>query len=189
MFKFSNYSKENKITTKRDPSIVILELEQIITLDLSHYKANNIKSSNHNITYDSGMLNFTSTTLRGISKGSIQISSINQEITINHKIHFIETLSFYFFISLIATFIIPIPFKFFIPIILFSISYLGTTTLAIFRFNSFIKKHLKDTIRNEPLDISKEQISWINNKEKCPACGHKVFESETECSDCNLTLD
>ena len=189
MFKFSSYSKVYKITTKRDPSIVILELEKIITEDLKKYKANNIKSSNHHITFESGMLNFTSTTLRGISKGSFKISSINQEITLNHKIHFIETLFFYIFISLCAMFIVPMPFKLFIPIILFLISYSSTTTLSIFRFNNFIKKIIKESTLNEPLEISKEQLSWINDKDKCPACGNTVSETDTECSDCNLTLD
>jgi len=60
----------------------------------------------------------------------------------------------------------------------------------------FISNELRKIIKNSYLsvfpennsDYSKEQQEWMNNPNKCPACGAYINEYSSKCVNCGLTL-
>lgn len=68
-------------------------------------------------------------------------------------------------------------------IVLFVVVYLLLTVFFSLEMNYLIEENY----RGEKL--TKQQLKWIEDNSRCPACGSKITEFDKECPECNLNLE
>lgn len=122
-----------------------------------------------------------------------QIDIFIDDDKLNIEIHIINLLK----ISLLIVILFPFFSNFSIgKVLLFSGIIISIFYLAnIIYINSFINKFSDFLIEGTEIDkinteeFSEEQMQWINDKNRCSACGAYVKDYYTHCFDCGIKLD
>ena len=61
--------------------------------------------------------------------------------------------------------------------------------ITILRYRKFVKGTIVDWLSQKKTHpISEVQKEWIQNKNKCDACGYSISDTDVECPDCGLRL-
>ncbi len=67
--------------------------------------------------------------------------------------------------------------------LLFILTYIGFKLMEL-RISNIIQL----TVAPKDYELSKEQQQWVNDPDRCPACGEHNVGSKAVCPDCGLTL-
>jgi len=188
--KIIEYNKQQSFKSKRDLEKVKEETINHIYERLNSYKPSSLERKEDHIYFYGGMfrLVWNWNLLIAISKGHISIKK-DDGLSITYKIQFIEIFIYSLIISLISLFIVgDIIAMLTIPVLIFFITYGLNAMITIFRFNKFIKKCIKHILANDPTEISVEQDQWLNDPNRCAACGYPIKPEDIDCPDCGIKL-
>jgi len=178
-----SYTRKFEISNKK---IEIDNLEKKINEISEKYKITEIKKSINKIS-------LISQNTLAFFKFQIDITLEEDNKTLNFEIHIIDLLK----ISLLIVVVIPFFSNFSIgKILLFSGIIILIFYLAnIMYINSFINKFSNFLITGTKFDqlkteeLSEQQKKWMNDKNRCSACGAPVLEYYTHCLDCAIKLN
>jgi len=122
-----------------------------------------------------------------VSSGSITFKND----TLKGKLSFWPLFTMAFFMSLLSVAMLHNDF-------IFLLSTQGLVWLWFYGLNVwargyFFQKNIMGLLKADlPSRLEKappEQEEWIENPDKCPACGHPLNTDDNECPDCGLNLD
>ncbi len=168
----------------------ITGIEFVTNLLVQKIKKQEIKElehNNNNISFKSN-----SSLFGIIYKIKINVFEANGDINIEYEILLDVLLKITLFaVIFIAFFSFISVSKFLIFAGLFIILFYSINLLFI---NSYILKFINDIIGKNLFDfdnsetLSNEQKEWINNPDKCPACGYYIDVFDLYCPDCGLKV-
>ena len=121
---------------------------------------------------------------------SVEFNVTSNEI--NYKIHLEQLLKIILIIIIFAALFSYASLSFFFWFAsLFSVFFYVLNIMVI---NSFINSTFTDILKkykifiNEKESFSEEQKKWLNDKNRCPACGYYLSEIDLSCPECGLHL-
>lgn len=121
----------------------------------------------------------------------IDIEKSEKKLQINYKLNLLEliiiSIFLFVFIPFFSKFSINSFFLFAIIIVL--IFYFGSLMFMIHQLRQYFRALLlKNNIISE-VEINIEQEMWLNNPNKCPACGFDINSNSLFCPDCGIRLN
>ncbi len=121
---------------------------------------------------------------------SFKIAEYKNRIKIVYEFSLIQVFEISLFVIIFAAFAS----KFSVySLLIFSIIFLLIFySVNIFFINNVLRKLIKSSYLSlfpeNKSDYSREQQEWINNPNKCPACGAYINDYTSKCPNCGLTL-
>ncbi|MBI3233678.1 MAG: hypothetical protein HYZ42_06495 [Bacteroidetes bacterium] len=188
--KITEYTKQFSFKTNRNINEVKEETILYIYERLNSSKPSTIERKEDHIYFYGGVFRFVWNwnLLNAISKGHIYLKQ-DHNISITYTIKFTEIFIISFAFSLSSLFIVQgLIAKLTVPLILFFWAYSVNILITIFRFNKFIRKCINNIIKNDSPEISVEQTQWINDPNRCAACGYPIKQEDIDCPDCGIKL-
>ncbi len=122
----------------------------------------------------------------------IKITKANNQLDINYSVNFEKLLRIILILIILIAFFSFVSIKYFLIISgLISILFYGIMFLSIDNLIENIIKESLDEILvpvNSAEKFTEEQLSWINDKNRCSACGEILFEYNLHCPECGIKL-
>jgi hypothetical protein len=192
MISLTEYSNSLSLTINSTDDDLVQDAVEVLKESIKTCNPRTLKQTQDGIFYTSGVMRLVSNMnlLYGISEGEIKIEKKDQTLMVQYVIRFYE---------LIALSVIPavgvlvildsVKEKIIGLLIVFFFCYGAYALITILRYDAFIKKTMKDWLSDrDTVAIDEEQKEWINNINKCDACGHLISSTDTQCPDCGLRL-
>lgn len=136
-------------------------------------------------TFSAPILNFKYTT-------DLKINLKKEELNIDYEVNFESLIRIILIVIILTAFFSFLSVKYFlIASGLISILFFGVSFLTVDNFlENMIKKSIEDIIVDENIveKLSQEQLLWINDENKCSACGEQLSEFDLLCPECGIKL-
>lgn len=183
----------NSLSFKVDPEETLAqEAVQVLVERIRALKPRTIIQTTGKIRYTAGVVrlvwNFN--LLYAISEGEIKVEGKEQTLIVHYVITFYEAAALSVIPAVGALVIVESVIGKVIGLLLVLIvSYGGNILITILRYNRFINSTIKGWLKEKKtIPISEEQKEWMENPDKCDACGHILTTPESICPDCGLSL-
>ncbi len=181
------------VTAKAESALVGHEVVNSVVRRLSDRGASNVERHGHNVTFavfDVAFIVFRKT-INQLRHGVISVVPEGEQVTLHYKVD-IGRQFYLFIIPLVpAVYIYADSGSLIQAMLLCTIAFTALLDLGylIFMFDASVDSALRSTAADmEPVEISAEQKMWINDSNRCPACGYVLKEGDTKCPDCGLSL-
>ncbi len=163
--------------------------EFILTLLLSVLSNDNnfkdLKAQNNTLFFKSrkSLLNF-------FYNVELDINVKKNKIIIDYKINLLEVIIISIFLFVFIPFFSKLSLNgfFIFSVIIILIFYLANVIFMSHQLYQYINKSLIVNKIIDDIKISTEQQNWINNPDKCPACGCDINKDTLYCPDCGLKI-
>jgi hypothetical protein len=185
------YSNSVSFTIDSDKDVV-QEAVEIFSERISALKPRTIRQTGNKVFYTAGVMRLVlnANLLYGISEGELRIEQRNQILIVHYVIRFYELIALSVIPAVGALVIIDSIMGKAIGILLvLCVSYGANVLLTILRYKRFIKTTVTEWLSEKnSVPMSEEQKEWIENLNKCNACGFVISVADKECPDCGLRL-
>lgn len=185
------YSNSFSFATESDDDLV-QEAVQAFEDRIKTFKPRTIKHTLDKIVYTAGVMRLVLNTnlLYVISDGEIRIERKEQRLIVHFVIRFYELIALSVIPAVGALVIMDSILEKLIGVLLVAcVSYGANAFIAIVRYRRFVKRTMEDWLsQRKPITISEVQKEWIQDKNKCDACGYSISDTDVECPDCRLRL-
>ena len=123
-------------------------------------------------------------------QSEIDINTNANKIIVNYKLNLVEIIVISIFLFVFIPFFSKFSLNsfFIFSIIIILVFYTANVIFMAHQLYLFIKKLLITNKIVEEINLSGEQQDWINNPNKCPACGCDINENTIFCPDCGLKI-
>jgi hypothetical protein len=185
------YSNSLSFATESKDNLV-QEAVQLFEERIKEFRPRTIKRTTDKIFYTAGVLRLVlnANLLYPISEGEIKIEKIGATLIINYVIRFYELFALSVIPAVgVLIFVDPIIAKMIVLLLSLLVGYGGNVFITILRYKRFIRNTVKVLLEaKKTVSISEEQKEWIENLNRCDACGHVLSTTDVVCPDCGLSL-
>lgn len=170
----------------------VQEAVHVFEEKIKTFKPRTIKRTSDKIFYTAGIMRLVlnSNILYGISEGEIRIEKKELKLIVHFVIRFYELIALSV-IPIVGALVLmdSIQDKLIGVLLVICVSYGASAFLTIVRYKRFVRRTMEDWLsQKKPISISEVQKAWIQDANKCDACGYSISDTDVKCPDCGLTL-
>jgi len=120
----------------------------------------------------------------------LDVKPETDKIKIDYKINLVEVIVISIFLFVFIPFFSKFSLNgfFIFSVIIILVFYSANVMFMIHQLRQYFNNVLIANKIIDDIDLSSEQQDWINNPEKCPACGCNITENTLFCPDCGLKI-
>lgn len=121
------------------------------------------------------------------------VNKSNDDITVHYTVNLEKLLTIILVAIILTAFFSFVSVKYFL--ILSAIFSFGLYSIFYLIINNSIQQKIKNSLTNIIIEensyenISEEQRNWINDKNKCSACGNYLEDFDLHCTECGIKLN
>ncbi len=120
----------------------------------------------------------------------LDVKTEDNKIKVNYKINLVEVIIISIFLFVFIPFFSKFSLNsfFIFSVILIFVFYSANVMFMIHQLRQYFNNILITNKLTDEVKFSDEQQNWLNNPNKCPACGCDINENTIFCPDCGLKI-